>query len=243
MVMLTAREVLELWDHEAAAPAERALLPLAASAGHDLPALARLPLGRRDALLLELYRGTFGPELELGAECPECGERVEVELAVDELLADPGAEPDASWELQRDRLALRFRAPNSDDLAAVAGGGGDAETARRALLARCLLDARRGDEPIAAAELDAEELELVAARMAAVDPLAELLLEVRCEVCGHAWPALVDVAECFWHQLAVVARRLVAEIHTLARAYGWREDDVLALSPHRRRTYLEMVIA
>lgn len=244
MVMLTAREVLELWDHEAAAPAERALLPLAAAGvEHALSALARLPLGRRDALLLELYRGTFGPELELMAECPECGERLEVELTVDELRTTPGAEPDASWELSRDRLALRFRVPNSEDLAAVVAGCEDAEAARCALLDRCLLEARRGDQPITATELDAEELELVAARMAAVDPLAELLLDLRCEVCGHSWPVLVDVAECFWHQLALAARGLVAEIHTLARAYGWREQDVLALSPHRRHTYLEMVTA
>ena len=39
------------------------------------------------------------------------------------------------------------------------------------------------------------------------------------------------------------ARALLAAVHTLARAYGWSEPDVLALSEQRRAAYLEMVTA
>jgi hypothetical protein len=39
----------------------------------------------------------------------------------------------------------------------------------------------------------------------------------------------------------VHARSLLAEVHSLARAYGWTESEILALSPQRRSTYLEMV--
>ena len=31
------------------------------------------------------------------------------------------------------------------------------------------------------------------------------------------------------------AGQLLREVHVLARAYGWREPDVLALTPRRRR--------
>jgi hypothetical protein len=36
------------------------------------------------------------------------------------------------------------------------------------------------------------------------------------------------------------ARRLLYDVHALASAYGWSEDEVLAVSPARRRCYLEM---
>ena len=37
------------------------------------------------------------------------------------------------------------------------------------------------------------------------------------------------------------ALRTLAEVHRLASAYGWREQDILALSPARRQLYLGMV--
>ncbi|HEX2516118.1 MAG TPA: phage baseplate protein, partial [Chloroflexota bacterium] len=37
------------------------------------------------------------------------------------------------------------------------------------------------------------------------------------------------------------ARRLLREVHTLARAYGWREAEILALPGRRRQTYLDLV--
>jgi hypothetical protein len=36
---------------------------------------------------------------------------------------------------------------------------------------------------------------------------------------------------------------VLREVHILASAYGWREDDILAMSPARRRIYLEMLRA
>jgi len=33
----------------------------------------------------------------------------------------------------------------------------------------------------------------------------------------------------------------LSDVHTLARAYGWRERDILTLSPTRRQFYLNMV--
>ena len=41
---------------------------------------ASLPLGQRDRQLLELQQALFGPQLELLAECPRCGERLDTHL-------------------------------------------------------------------------------------------------------------------------------------------------------------------
>ena len=37
------------------------------------------------------------------------------------------------------------------------------------------------------------------------------------------------------------ARRLATDIHTLAHAYGWSEEQILQLSPFRRHLYLSAV--
>ena len=36
------------------------------------------------------------------------------------------------------------------------------------------------------------------------------------------------------------ALRLLGHVHALARAYGWREADILAMSPARRQVYLDL---
>ena len=59
---------------------------------------------------------------------------------------------------------------------------------------------------------------------------------------SHGWQAALDVAADFWLELHAWARGMLREIHTLARAYGWREADILALSPARRRHYLQLVL-
>jgi hypothetical protein len=37
------------------------------------------------------------------------------------------------------------------------------------------------------------------------------------------------------------ARQILREVDQLARTYGWREPDILALGPARRRAYLGLV--
>jgi hypothetical protein len=67
-----------------------------------------------------------------------------------------------------------------------------------------------------------------------------MLLDFICPVCGHAGQTLFDIAGYLWEEIRTQAQRLLHEVHALARAYGWREGDILALSAARRRAYLEM---
>ncbi len=77
--------------------------------------------------------------------------------------------------------------------------------------------------------------------MAEADPLADARLALSCPACGRPWEAAFDVVAFLWGELDAWARRTFAEVHALASAYGWREADVLALSPERRRIYLDLV--
>ncbi len=52
-----------------------------------------------------------------------------------------------------------------------------------------------------------------------------------------------DVGGFLWEEIDVRARRLLDEVHALARSYCWSERQILELSETRRRAYLERVLA
>jgi hypothetical protein len=64
-----------------------------------------------------------------------------------------------------------------------------------------------------------------------------------CPQCAHQWQAPLDIVSFLWSEVHAWAIRLLREIHELASAYGWSEAEILALSPWRRRAYLELVNA
>lgn len=238
---LAAREVLEVWEQgQGYGPTVRALALLAAVCPEQpWEVLEELPLGERDRRLLALRMRTAGARLETFARCPGCAEPLDLSLDAGELLGSfTPALP--AGELVREDLALRFRPVSSADLLAVAGCRQVAE-ARRRLAGRCVLEARRGGEPVEVEKLSEEEMTGLSEALAEADPGAELLFDLGCPACGAAWQQVLDVASFLWEELEAQAQRVLGEVHVLARAYGWREGDVLALSARRRRFYLEMV--
>jgi hypothetical protein len=244
----SAARLLAAWEEGAArSPARRALLLLAAAYPELSPAtLGALPVGRRDSLLLRLRAHLFGPRLDSTATCPACGELLEFSLPLGQLLP-PGPEaallePVRPVLLELDGHRLEARPPTADDLAAL-DTLGDPATAESELLHRCLLSARHGERDISADALPTTVLSALSARLAEIDPLADLRLGLSCPACQHAWDAPFDISAYLWRELEVWAQRLLHEVHTLAQAYGWTEDTILALSPARRRHYLDLVAA
>jgi hypothetical protein len=103
------------------------------------------------------------------------------------------------------------------------------------------LTARCDDEEKPVHQLPTEVIDAVIERMAQADPQANLQLAVACPSCNHQWQVVFDIVSFFWSELNTWAQRTLREVHTLARAYGWPEADILAMSPWRRQCYLEMV--
>ena len=97
------------------------------------------------------------------------------------------------------------------------------------------------DQELPASELPDAVMEAVTNRMAQADPQADVQLAIRCPNCGHQWEAPFDIGSFLWTEIHACAMRLLREIHALASAYGWREADILALSPRRRQAYLELL--
>jgi hypothetical protein len=92
-------------------------------------------------------------------------------------------------------------------------------------------------------EWSEEEIEAVGERMAAADPLAEILLRFDCPSCGASFDESLDLTSFLWAEMEGRAKRMLLEVHTLASAYGWSEAEILSLSPARREVYLEMARA
>lgn len=233
---LAAHELLDVWERALPLPPARRALALLAVAADDAPeALARLPVGRRDAQLLRLRERLFGSRLQTLANCPACGEQLELDFDAADIRA-PEALPGGPLTIEAQGYRVRFRLPSSLDLAVLAPGD---STLR--LLECCVAEAFFEEAAIGASELPPAIVAAVAAEMSRADPQADVRLALVCPSCGHDWPAPFDIVAFLWAELDAWARRTLRDIHTLATAYGWREVDILALSPWRRQFYLQMV--
>ncbi len=201
--------------------------------------LACLSIGQRDAYLLTLREQTFGAKLNGFIECPQCRERTEFTVNIADIRADSNSGEQAH-KLSVEGFDLRFRLPNSLDLATIVNCN-DAAVARSLLIQRCLLQADQSSAMISSNELSEVAIARIIAYIAECDPQAEVLLNLECPACSHSWQAIFDIASFFWAEICAQAKRLLYEVHTLAMAYGWCENDILSMSIVRRQFYLEMV--
>ena len=103
--------------------------------------------------------------------------------------------------------------------------------------------ARVGGEPAGADRLSPDLVAEAGRRLADADPQTDVRFALACPACGFDWSAPFDVVAFLWAEIDVWANRLLGDVHVLASAYGWSEPDVLAVSPARRRSYLQMVCA
>jgi hypothetical protein len=78
-------------------------------------------------------------------------------------------------------------------------------------------------------------------RLAECDAGAEVLLDLVCPTCEHTQQLPFDIATFFYKEISWQAQNLMREVHSLARAYGWHEAEILSMSARRRQFYLEMV--
>jgi hypothetical protein len=242
MRALSAAELLDVWERGLAqSPAQRALTLLALATDEaPLERVAQWTIGERDARLLTLREQTFGVNLASLTSCPGCAEQLEFHIDAAQLRSQPTSPPEASLQLAEGDYAVEFRLPNSLDLANLEPAA-DLEVNCQRLLQRCVLSARRKDAAIPVAELPGEVVTAIARRMSEADPRAEMQLALTCPACHHGWEAPLDIVSYFWSEIHGWATRLMREIHSLATAYGWREIDILSLSPWRRQAYLDLI--
>lgn len=247
---LPANEIIRIWERGQGKPyLERTMLLLsAASPEVDRDQLAGLTIGQRDAMLLALREKTLGPAMQMYARCPQCRENLEFNVNIPDIrVMEPAQARPPEYELQEGEFLVRFRLPNSWDLAAVRrvgdpslGSGQALSQARSWLLRQCIIEVLRNGAACAPEDLPEEIIEALTTRMEEEDPQADVQFNVRCPACGFSWQTIFDIVPYLWAELTVAAQRLLMDVHALARSYGWPEGDILAMSAARRQFYLEM---
>jgi len=242
MMAVYSAQLLEAWERGMTqSPARRALTLLNADGdGASFNALARLTIGERDKRLLCLHEQMFGPRLSATAQCPACSEGLELDFNVADVRVEPVERTPGPITLEHEEYVVAFRLPASLDLALLDENAATVENRRR-LVELCVLSAFYGGSVISADELPDETVRAIAAQMAKADPQAEVLITMQCPACTHHWSEPLDIGAFVWAELNAWATRVLREVHLLAAAYGWREPDILALSPTRRQLYLEML--
>ncbi len=233
-------EILDLWERGAGSSAlARTMVLWSAATGADDPeAMWTVPLGRCNLELLRLRRRLFGNVMLGYAQCEACGEGNELEVLVDAFLVEGET---GARALSVEDYELRLRPLTHGDVRAALR---HPPAEQHSVLARrSVAEARVRGDRVDAERLPAHVLERVAKSTDDVDPLAGIELGLACVSCGHEWSVPLDIADYLWREVERRAQRLLDEVSLLARAYGWTEPTALALSPSRKRAYLQRAAA
>jgi hypothetical protein len=197
----------------------RAMGVLAADADPDLAGW--------EVCLLALRRALSGPRIHAELTCPECGEGNALIFGVDDLptTAPPVAETVANVPLRALRLS---------DLEAVEAAGGNR---LEAVLARASDRDADWARAILAGPGAARAVEALERSLAGLD----IQLATNCTECGADIVSPFDVQGFVMAERAGTARRLLDEVHMIARAYHWSEAEILSLPRDRRLAYLARI--
>lgn len=228
--------LLSLWEQALPLGAlEREALLARDGAAPALPTV-----GAQRLRLLERLGDELDPRVSLRSRCPACGDEAAFEVDLRELAGGLTADDDGrTHTLSHGCWEIAFRLPAPGDLIAAAG----AADFVRDLLARCVQRTTVDGESQGIDALPPEVLAVLSDAMDALDPAASLAFDVACPACGNAWSAPFDPAGALWSRLQGEAERLLVDIDTLAQRHGWTEGEILALSPVRRRAYLQLARA
>ena len=247
-------EVFLLERGESLLPARRTTALLARCLTHLGPldrvatgTAAALTVGDREALLLHLRRLTLGERLRCVLACPEpdCGERMDLDLRVSDLLLPPYSHTQEWYETtiteNGSNYSVRFRLPaGADQEAAATLAGSDPQAAADLLLRRCVEHAATEDgQPVE--DLPVAVIDRLPTIMSRLDPQAELMLNATCPVCDHAFTSLFDAATYLFQELDGRARHLYREVHSLAFYYHWSEAEIMGMTARKRHLYLDLL--
>lgn len=230
--MSSARDLVQCWSLDGTQPAHTRLQGLLAL-WVDAKVLAQDTPGERNRRCLDLHRQLVGRDIEAQAACPHCGANIEFAVPVAAICDVPRVDATCVLELDGMPQAGRFRLPRMADL-----DGLPPDLDESALAQRLAEACRTEGEGL----LSAEALALLADLFEQADPLAALEIALTCSECATAFSVPVEPAGLVAREIDRLVDRLLREVHLLASAYGWGEDQVLAIPAARRARYLAMVM-
>lgn len=246
MRVLKAADMLQIWEGGVGETAVQRALLLLTAVFPDLAIdeLAQISLGQRNKQLILLRDALFGSKLESVISCPQCHERLEMQFSTQDLLAQDDLATRVNEQpntVEIDGYSVQFRPLNSLDVATIPPEATKTE-AQDHLLSRTILEISHKSTVVPLKKPPEPIMQQIVSVMAAQEPLADSYIALQCPSCKHRWQALFDIATYLWAEIERWAIHILHEVHILASAYGWREDDILSLSAWRRQLYLEKIL-
>jgi hypothetical protein len=185
------------------------------------------------ALAVRELRNAYGDQLETTWACDACGETLELTLPLAELSLASAAEQEIAVSTETSG-ELVVRSPTTRDLVEISGASSPAAE----LLERCVRD--RDGRPCSIDTLTDQDREVVETSAEQLTGLAALVVRTRCSACDAQIDVPVDAVSLWWEQVCAAAGALMSETARLARAFGWSEADIVAMTPLRRQAYLAL---
>jgi hypothetical protein len=185
-----------------------------------------------DAAALVIRRSWLGDAIRTDTTCPDrdCGERIDVSFGIEGYLEHHRprrprgvTEGPAEGGFVLAGAPVRFSIPTVADLL-------DAASADR-LAARC----------VDAAEISPALARRLDRALTALAPSLDDLLGGSCPACGHEVTMRFDPLAYTLAELRAAFAGVYLETHALAAAYGWPEQEILALPRSRRRRYASII--
>ena len=238
---LNSAALLAAWEEGVLQASPERALTLLATAWPERSSAewADASIGERDERLLLLREELFGPQLEAAADCPRCSEQLVLKFKTRDIRSQARPGSKAELRVEASGYNVSFRLPTSADLLQLAAS--PEIDASRALLKRCVTAALREGSRLDAEMLPEDVITVITETMSQADPQADVRINMNCPGCSQGWSMPFDVLSYLWGEIEDWAQRLLLEVHLLASAYGWSEGDIIAMSPNRRRIYLDLV--
>lgn len=194
--------------------------------------------------LLAIANASTGANTAAIAVCSnaDCREQVELQLGLSSF-ADEEPANKFDW-LSPEGEKISCRLPTGQDQLAWqnhAQAGHDAQHNNELWLAKRLIEHIKNQST--SAHLSDAWIDSLGIALNAADPLTSLDIDVSCPFCHQRLRVDVDLEQLLIEGLRLQQRRLIEQIHRLANAYHWSENDIASLPSWRRERYLARVAA
>ncbi|MEO6669734.1 MAG: hypothetical protein ABIN36_09685 [Ferruginibacter sp.] len=192
----------------------------------------KISVADRDFLLASIYQYTYGPRISSSLPCNACGELYDLNFSLKDFISS-GERSMSDLSVDNEGLfctekGIRFRLPNGEDEIYVRGM--PADKAADEILSRCIA------QPVAD-----EDMTALIETMEQVAPVLVTDIDIRCPECQQMQKVQFDMQSFLLATVKNERKKVCAEIHSIAMAYGWSHKEILDLPRSLRQAYVSMI--
>lgn len=193
-----------------------------------------LPLATRDRRLMSIRAEAFGPDFAGTVLCTQCSECIEFSLDIRSFIQLPAT--DSHFHVHHENESYLFRPLCTRDLVGHDALENGVDSSR--LVKDLSLDDQR------VAEAVAEHVEIIKKVNDVLEKnqeASDIVLQSVCPECGTPVGSIFDIVHVLDDDITSNAALFLEEIHQLASAYGWTEQEIFSLPRARRSWYVKRI--